>query len=192
MQIVNFGHFTRQNGTGILYYSNEDGLDWYSTRASLTNWDDRGNFIDAVYGAWASVRADGVITNVEYDPSRLVPDDKTILGIDALSTDILEGMIYKDGQITAPPVPTIEEQRKAYPTLTPRQLWRAAGSVGVYKEDVLALISSSLNPDEAFALRIDLTETINFTRTYPAIDNMASLCGITPEQLDALWLWAAT
>jgi hypothetical protein len=59
-----------------------------------------GAYINAVYGAWATADADGVITNVERDPSRLIPDDRTVLGIDAKHTDIKPGMVYREGKLS--------------------------------------------------------------------------------------------
>jgi hypothetical protein len=99
MEIVNFGHFTARSAD-ILYFVNEEGQDWYELRRGLTNWDKRGGFVDAIYGAWAMVDHNGVVTNVEHDPSRLMPGDRTVLGIDASHEDIRVGMIYRDGVLT--------------------------------------------------------------------------------------------
>lgn len=103
MVIVELGHFTRSNpdAIGIIFYANEDERDWYDMRPALTSWDVRtGAFIDAIYGAWAMVDpATMLVTNVEQDPSRLVPDNKILLGIDAHYGDIKPGMIYKDGEL---------------------------------------------------------------------------------------------
>jgi len=104
MIIVDFGHFhVRNPDSYILFYENEDGLDWYELRAGLTRWQvENGDFVDAVFGAWATVDPDGVVIHVEYNPSRLVPDDKTILGIDADHKTILKGMRW-DGKRLLPP-----------------------------------------------------------------------------------------
>ena len=101
MQIVNFGHFHVVNpGDYILFYENEDGQDWYELRSGLTTWDrETGNFVDAVFGTFVSVDPDGVIIHVEHNPSKMVPDDKTILGIDADPEKIEPGMRYRDGKI---------------------------------------------------------------------------------------------
>jgi hypothetical protein len=40
-------------------------------------------------------------------------------------------------------------------------------------------------------MRIEITETVSFQRTNLAIDQLAALLSITPEQLDSLWTWAA-
>jgi hypothetical protein len=105
MEITDFGmfHLTEPDPAGpvILFFENEDGQDWYDMRVALTEWDEMGRFVNAVYGAWAMVDADDVVTNVEYDPSRLMPGDRRILGIDASIKDIKTGMLYRDGQLVA-------------------------------------------------------------------------------------------
>ncbi len=106
MEITDFGFFQSINGKpgmALLFFENEDGLDWYEMRFALTEWEPAtGTFANAVYGAWATVDVDGIVTNVEQDPSRLVPDNKTVLGIDAGYWEIQPGMLYRDGQLETP------------------------------------------------------------------------------------------
>jgi hypothetical protein len=103
MEITDFGFFKLvDHGDAlpvILYFENEDGQDWYEMRFALTEWDHMGRFVSAIYGAWAMVDADGVVTNVEHDPSRLMPSDRRVLGIDASIKDVKVGMIYRDGKL---------------------------------------------------------------------------------------------
>ncbi|WP_284765077.1 hypothetical protein [Agrobacterium sp. CFBP2214] len=110
MEIVNFGHFKLTSTTGIQFFTNEDGQDWYDLRRGLTTWDEQGNFLTAIYGAWAMVDPVSLrVTNVEQDPSRMVPNDKIVLGIDADHEAISEGMIYQNGALQAAPVEPIPE-----------------------------------------------------------------------------------
>ena len=105
MEITNFGHFKCSNpdAVGVIYYANEDGQDWYEMRRSLTEWDINGAFINAIYGAWATIDPEtGELKNVEQDPSRLVPDDRLVLGIDAGYWEIKPSMVYQDGQLVTP------------------------------------------------------------------------------------------
>ena len=101
MEITDFGYFTvrepRRGEPSLLYFVNDLGQDWYEMRSALTEWDRYGVFVNAIYGAWAAVDADGIVTNVEYDPSRLMPGDRTVLGINADHTKIHKGMIW-DGK----------------------------------------------------------------------------------------------
>ena len=111
MIIVDFGHFTVVNpGSYILYYENEDGLDWYALRAGLTTWEvETGDFVDAVFGAFATVDADGVVIHVEFNPSKIVPDNKTVLGIDCHHEELQPGMIYRDGDLLRPTKASLEK-----------------------------------------------------------------------------------
>jgi len=107
MEITDFGFFKlRDPGDQlpvILYFENEEGQDWYEMRFALTEWDHMGRFVSAIYGAWAMVDADGVVTNVEHDPSRLMPGDRRVLGIDASIKDVMVGMIYREGALLPAP-----------------------------------------------------------------------------------------
>ncbi|MBY5849798.1 hypothetical protein HFN51_04400 [Rhizobium leguminosarum] len=191
MQIVNFGHFQPSADGGLIRFTNETGQDWYDLRFGLTTWDDQGDFIDAVYGAWALVDPAGVITNVEYDPSRLVPGDRTVLGIDALWTDVTPGHLYQDGAIVPPPEPTPEELRAAFPPLKPTTFWRTAKEIGVRKADVIAQINTMEDLDAREDALIDIEECLSFLRLNPLVVSFTGTYNITPEQLDDLWLWAA-
>jgi hypothetical protein len=106
MEITDFGMFHLRDpdpaGPVILFFENQDGQDWYDMRWALTTWDREGRFINAVYGAWAMVDAAGIVTNIEYDPSRLMPGDRRILGIDAAIDEIQVGS-YWDGEQLFPP-----------------------------------------------------------------------------------------
>lgn len=112
MQITNFGHFKLVSTTGIMLFENEYSQDWYDIRRSLTTWDAQGNFLTAIYGAWAVVDpSTSIISNVEYDPSRLVPNDRIVLGIDAAAADIAEGSLYRDGKIVEAPTPSPSDEQ---------------------------------------------------------------------------------
>lgn len=101
MIICDFGHFQtiERREVRILFFENEEGQDWYELRRGLTEWDSEGEYLTAVFGTWAMVDPEGFITNVEYDPSRLMPGDRTILGIDCRPEEIKVGMTYKDGNL---------------------------------------------------------------------------------------------
>lgn len=110
MEIVNFGHFTPYSqGDGILYFKNEVGQDWYGLRFSLTTWAENGAFVDAIYGAWAMVDPSTMrVTNVEYDPSRLMPGDRIVLGVDADHTTIKLGLFYTGAALIDQAIPPTE------------------------------------------------------------------------------------
>ncbi len=91
----------------------------------------------------------------------------------------------------AAPTPTPEQIRAAMPALSPRQFWLAASRINITKADVLAQVDALTDKQAASDLRIEITETVSFQRSNPAIDQLATLLGIPPEQLDSLWTWAA-
>jgi hypothetical protein len=194
MEIVNFGHFKPTSTTGIMFFANEEGQDWYDLRRSLTTWDERGNFLTAIYGAWAVVDpVSHKVQNVEYDPSRIVPMDKIVLGIDADVDDIAEGMLFSNGEIIPAPAPTAEERRAALPNISARQLWLMALDIGITKASILASLETMEDRTEAERLHIELTEPpLNgYERLSPAVETFREMQGIPEEQFDDLWAWAS-
>lgn len=195
MQIVNLGQFTLTSTSGIMFFSNEDGHDWYETLRSLTTWDEQGNFLMSIYGAWATVDPDTrKIMNVESDPSRLVPNDRIVLGIDADAEDISEGLLYVDGAIVPAPAPTAEEIRANLPDISPRQLWLMALDIGITKESVLAAIDAMGDTIEAKRLRIEIAEppVTGYKRNHHAVEVLRQMLGIPLETFDTHWQEAST
>lgn len=193
MQIVNFGHFKNVNATGILHYENEDGRDWYEMRRGLTEWGPSGEFVSAVYGAWAMVNPDTLtITNVEYDPSRLVPDNKIVLGIDADWQSIQPGMSYRDGAIIEAPPPTMEELRTKMPRL-PK--WRIDTIIDLepgLRDKINAAIEVMPEPNRTIS-KNKLASVVEFSRTDSLFELIGSdlSIGKSPEDIDAMWEAAA-
>ncbi|MGO7451838.1 hypothetical protein ACCS81_07495 [Rhizobium ruizarguesonis] len=195
MEIVNFGLFRPQNETGIIFYENEHQQDWYDVRKSLTSWDEKGEFVNAIYATWALVHPDegslteGIVTNVEVDPSRLVPSNKIVIGIDTAPSDVSVGMTLKDG-VLLPAPPTIEP----VPNLSPRQLWLAALEINTTKAQVMAQIGTITDAKLRATLEIELTEPPlrGYVRDSFAVERLREMMGIPVDQFDALWLWART
>lgn len=187
MEIVNFGYFTPSADGSIIFYTDEAGNDWYDLRRSLTQWAPDGSFLNAIYGAWATVDADGIVTHVEYDPSRLVPDNRTVLGIDAAPEEIEPGMLYRDGSIVPAPEPTAEELRAKLRPLTPREFRDALIDNNIFPEDVTAAIQEI--PDaKARAKALNAWEyPLEFRRDDPLVDQIAASFGMMPEAVDDLW-----
>jgi hypothetical protein len=184
MEIVNFGHFTSYSqGDGILYFKNEDDQDWYDLRFGLTTWDDKGTFVDAIYGAWAMVDPSTMcITNVEFDPSRLMPGDRIVLGIDADWTTIFKGKLYEDGVLKDPPTPPID-----YQPLLPVDFKLGMMRLNITPDMVDAVIGALPEPDRTIA-NIYWTSADRFKRDNPLIDQIAAAFGRTPEEVDTVWL----
>ncbi|MCM2443120.1 hypothetical protein HGO34_25805 [Agrobacterium vitis] len=147
---------------------------------------------DAVHGArqlpvYGEV---GEVTGHQPNPDCLIPNEAVEITpaqrSEMLSFPSLRKLI--DGVVIEyqpPPVAPV------MPTLTPRQFWLAASRIDVNKADVLALVDAMDDKQAAADLRIEITEAVSFERSNPAIDEVAVLLGISGEQLDSLWVWAA-
>jgi hypothetical protein len=183
MEIVNFGHFKLTSTTGIQFFANEDGQDWYDLRRGLTTWDEQGNFLTAIYGAWAMVDPATLrITNVEQDPSRMVPNDKIVLGIDADAGDIAEGLLYQGGLlVAAPPEPAV------FPPITRRQLRLTLVRNGISLAAVDAAIAALPEGLEKEEAQIEWADASEFERTHPTLMLIASSLSLTELQVDTMW-----
>ena len=192
MEIVNFGLFKPELREGLVFFTNEEGQDWYEMRRGLTEWGPRGEFISAVYGAWLQVEPDTmIVTNVEYDPSRLMPGNRIVLGVDADWQDIKVGQVYRDGQVVDPPPPTIEERRAAMRPLTPREFRDALIDNDILPDQVTAALKQM--PDEkSRAKALNSWEyPLSFVRTDPLVDQIGKALGLSPERIDAMWISAS-
>ncbi len=183
MEIINFGHFRLTSTSGIMFFANEDGQDWYDVRRGLTTWDEQGNFLTAIYGAWAMVDPVTLkVTNVEQDPSRMVPNDRVVLGIDADPADIKEGMVYQNGSLVAAlPEPPI------FKPVTRRQLRLTLVRNNIPLSNVEAAISAmpeGLTKEEA---QIEWADASEFERTHPTLVLIASALNLTELQVDTMW-----
>lgn len=196
MEIVNFGHFTANPQGAIVFYQNEDRQDWYDLRRSLTTWGESGEFIDAIYGAWAMVDPVTMrVTNVEYDPSRMVPDDKIILGIDADHTEIKVGMVYEGGVLKdiplPPPVPSAISDRQFFHVLATDGLITEAEALTAVKTGdppaAFETFIASLPESERFSARMLLEGATTFERNHPLTNAFGTMYGMTAEQIDDLW-----
>ena len=188
MEIVNFGHFKLTSTTGTHYFTNEEGQDWYDLRRGLTTWDEKGNFLTAIYGAWAMVDPVTLkVTNVEQDPSRMVPNDKIILGIDADPEDIAEGLLYQGGMLVAAPL-----EPEVFEPITKRQLRLTLVRNGISLAGVEAAIAAmpeGLTKEEA---QIEWADASTFSRNHPTLLLIATSLGLTESQVDAMWRQAVT
>jgi hypothetical protein len=102
MKIEDYGFFKAEDGSDrVLYFVNERGEDWYDLRRQVMVWNRmNGDFVSSIFPTWAACDKDGYITNVEYDPSRLMPSDRRVLGIDAPLSDVKVGQKYEGGRIS--------------------------------------------------------------------------------------------
>lgn len=103
-------------------------------------------------------------------------------------TNTLEFEYIKAG-LTVESVPlSPEEQRAQMPPLTPRQFRDTLIDADIMPDDVTAAIDQI--PDEkqrAKALNAWEYPT-QFTRTDPLVDQIGAMFGLSPEDIDALWV----
>ncbi len=183
MEIVNFGHFKLTSTTGIQFFANEDGQDWYDLRRGLTTWDEQGNFLTAIYGAWAMVDPLTLkVTNVEQDPSRMVPNDRIVLGIDAEPHEISEGMLYQNGAFVAAPA-----EAPVYSPVTRRQLRLTLVRNGISLESVEATIAAMPEGLAKQEAQIEWADASEFSRQHPTLLVVANALSLTDAQVDAMW-----
>lgn len=191
MDIVNFGTFqVKPSGRGIIFFENEEGQDWYDLRVALTEWDvDTGEFVNAIYGAWAMVDPDSMeITNVEYDPSRMMPGNKIVLGIDAPFDTIHVGQIYTGTDIINKPAPSIDEIRANMQPLTARQLRLGLINNGILPSQVATQLAAIPDPTQREIAETEWEYASTFTRTHNLIALVSAQLGLTPEQVDTMWM----
>lgn len=91
--------------------------------------------------------------------------------------------------VAAPLVPI--EPVVVYPPLTPRRLWLGALALGVKKADIIATVEQIPDQEKRDWLMIELTESTEFERAHPAMDEVRQMLGIPIDQFNTLWLWAS-
>ena len=73
---------------------------------------------------------------------------------------------------------------KVYREITARQLRLALLSIGIHEADVdMKLVNDP-------AGMVEWKYASYYKRSHPLVDGLGPLFGITPEQIDSLWLWA--
>lgn|GEM_PF-1377621 len=148
------------------------------------------------------IEQDGVQTIaevVDFDPPAVFMPE-----IAALFTAATPDMVYMarliDGEWVPPPPPdpipdtppVTDPQTPTFPPLTRKQLRNGLLSIGVTSADVEAQIATIPDPLDREAAMIDWQDTQSYQRDYPLINQIGTALGLPEEQIDALWLWAAT
>lgn len=75
-------------------------------------------------------------------------------------------------------------------TLTRRQVRRALVLAGRTPDDVIAAINAIPDPMERALALIDWEDASYFVRNHPLILQLAPAIGLTPEQVDSMWVAA--
>lgn len=146
-----------------------------------------------------------MIIRAEFDgegfPLGFYPEDIWVSGYPEKAVEITEAQYCEllefqglrkliNGEVVeyTPPTPdplTPEELRAFMPPLSRRQFWLGANSLGMSKSDVTAATDDPI-------ILIEIEETTEFHRTYESVVMLSEVLGITPEQLDDVWMWWAS
>nr|WP_316651539.1 hypothetical protein [uncultured Gellertiella sp.] len=114
-----------------------------------------------------------------------IPFTATPLDLEPLSVELFN-LAKTSAAPCGPVVPPV-----VYPPLPRSVFWLAALAVGVTKAGILSRIESLPDGADKERKRITIEETLQYRREDPYLSELALEAGITSEQLDALWLWAA-
>lgn len=87
-----------------------------------------------------------------------------------------------------PPEPTPEELRQKMPRLTARQLRMGLVTNGIALSSVDAAIAAIADPTQRELSKIEWEYATEFNRTNPLLLQVGSGLGLTPEQIDVMWL----
>ena len=91
-----------------------------------------------------------------------------------------------------PPEPSPEEIREAMPPLTARQLRLGLVDNGYSVAQVEAAIAAIADETEREKAQIEWEYASEYRRTHPLIGQIAAALGLTAEQIDAMWVSAAS
>lgn len=93
-------------------------------------------------------------------------------------------------------IPPYVPPQAPLPDLLKWQLWLAALELPtpITKAKVLAaaLADTTMTVAQQETIRIFLEDTSSFVRADPRVDLLASKMGLSPTEMDSLWLWAST
>ena len=94
-------------------------------------------------------------------------------------------------RIEVTPAPAPDPMPVALPPLSRRQLRLALLSIGVTAGDVEAHIAAIADPVDQAAALIEWQDAGSYDRDHPLLLDVAAAMELPPEQVDALWMWAA-
>jgi hypothetical protein len=80
----------------------------------------------------------------------------------------------------------LEARRAAFPSLTPRQLRLALAHIEITEAEIDAKLDNN-----QFAA-IEWKWATEYKRLHPLVVTLGPMFDLTPEQIDIVWLWAAT
>lgn len=100
-----------------------------------------------------------------------------------------DGDVFDNPPLPEPP--PYEPPPPILPPLTRRQLRLGLLSIGVTAEDVETHIAAITDPVDRAAALIEWEGATHYKRDHPLVADVAAEMQLPPEQVDALWVWAA-
>jgi len=128
----------------------------------------------------------GVVDTVVRDSSMAdLPEHPTGFWVEAPSGEVFGGFTYQDGVFT-PPAPQ--------PTPIPAQVTKRQAKLALLGAGLLDAVEAhiaALEGPEGRAAQIEWAEATMFRRDHPLVVSFGPSLGLTPEQIDNLFLAAA-
>ena len=93
-------------------------------------------------------------------------------------------------EVPEQPEPTPEEARAALPPISRRQLRLTLVRNGIALDDVAAMIEGLPDGLSKDVARIEWEDAATFERMHPTLVNIGAGLGLSPEQIDELWVEA--
>lgn len=119
-----------------------------------------------------------------YEIAKVLPADSVPDGVEVVSTEIK----IVDGSPKV--VQTYADKVHQYKDLTMRQFWLAAFNAGVTRESLEEAVRFKYEKEVADLIMLEVGVTTSFSRSYPLVDELCAVAGLSAEELDHLWKWA--
>lgn len=101
------------------------------------------------------------------------------------------GWEYVEQTFISPPPADVPPAPSPYTPLAPYQFWTAVRATN-HEADLLAWVGNIPNPLEKAAASSMLEFSLEYRREHPFMVIAGEALGMTPAELDTLWLWAKT
>lgn len=136
------------------------------------------------------VRSDGTIEAVM---ANTWADEQSGDGWRSVPTGTVTADMVWDGTTFAlpkPAEPTAEEIRAAMPELNTVQM-EAMLQISGKRDAVYAAINAIADETQRIIAKAYLERSVRYRRTFPLTEQIRAVIGLTPEELDVLWMQAA-
>ena len=134
----------------------------------------------------------GVYTRtVEVDEMAALPDHGTSIEPPATAEGEFARWLGGAWEVLTELPPPPPAPAPVLPPLSRRQLRLALLSIGVTAGDVEAHIAAIADPVDRAAALIEWQDAGSYDRDHPLLLDVAAAMELPPEQVDALWIWAA-